>query len=326
MLLYVTALVSALSLISIWDITQLKNTILWVIFVASVTLFRGNQGIDDPYYVNTAIKDNFKIITALEFIVNFHSFGFFAELVLIPIATIIGMVHAFSEAKSEYATAHKLSESLLIIIGSSFLIYAFYNIANDINHFADYGTLIDFSLPIILSVSFLPFMFIAITYLAYERVFTRLGRVLNDNLVSYAKYSAVTNFLADRVLLSRWFNLLYQIDIKSKEDLTNSITKLTEMRAAEKRCDHVDFKDGWSPYIAKRYLSKLGISTKYYEPAYNDQWTSSSDSLSLEDESPILCNNIRYLIEGGVFQESCRLKLKIMPPFFPQIPVLVFLD
>jgi CRISPR-associated endonuclease/helicase Cas3 len=28
----------------------------------------------------------------------------------------------------------------------------------------------------------------------------------------------------------------------------------------------------------------------------------------------------------GVFQESCRLKLKIMPPFFPQIPVLVFLD
>ncbi|NOR42086.1 MAG: phosphatidylinositol kinase, partial [Gammaproteobacteria bacterium] len=29
---------------------------------------------------------------------------------------------------------------------------------------------------------------------------------------------------------------------------------------------------------------------------------------------------------SGVFQESCRLKLKIMPPFFPQPPVLVFLD
>ena len=28
----------------------------------------------------------------------------------------------------------------------------------------------------------------------------------------------------------------------------------------------------------------------------------------------------------GVFQESCRLKLKFMPPFFPQDPVLVFLD
>ncbi len=29
---------------------------------------------------------------------------------------------------------------------------------------------------------------------------------------------------------------------------------------------------------------------------------------------------------AGVFQESCRLKLKVMPPFFPQDPVLVFLD
>ena len=29
---------------------------------------------------------------------------------------------------------------------------------------------------------------------------------------------------------------------------------------------------------------------------------------------------------SGVFQESCRLKLKFMPPFFPQDPVLVFLD
>jgi len=28
----------------------------------------------------------------------------------------------------------------------------------------------------------------------------------------------------------------------------------------------------------------------------------------------------------GVFQESCRLKLKIMPPFSPQVPDLVFLD
>ena len=32
------------------------------------------------------------------------------------------------------------------------------------------------------------------------------------------------------------------------------------------------------------------------------------------------------MLESGVFQESCRLKLKFMPPFFPQDPVLVFLD
>jgi hypothetical protein len=36
--------------------------------------------------------------------------------------------------------------------------------------------------------------------------------------------------------------------------------------------------------------------------------------------------DIMIVLEGGVFQGSCRLKLKFMPPFFPQDPVLVFLD
>jgi hypothetical protein len=29
-------------------------------------------------------------------------------------------------------------------------------------------------------------------------------------------------------------------------------------------------------------------------------------------------------VESGVFQESCRLKFKVMPPFFPQFQIVSF--
>lgn len=68
------------------------------------------------------------------------------------------------------------------------------------------------------------------------------------------------------------------------------------------------------------------MSSTFYLPRI----LSVNDKSYTEAELLAVSNYVVVLAEpgggNGVFQESCRLKFKFMPPFFPQDPVLVFLD
>ncbi len=59
MAIYIGLLVYGLNELGLWTISQLKNTILWSILVAAVSLFRITDIKNAPSYFKAAIKDNF---------------------------------------------------------------------------------------------------------------------------------------------------------------------------------------------------------------------------------------------------------------------------
>src|SRR5688500_1139095 len=63
---YIVLLVVGLESIGLWDIEQLKNTIIWSLSVAAASLFRIGHIADDPNYYREAIKDNLRLIVLLE--------------------------------------------------------------------------------------------------------------------------------------------------------------------------------------------------------------------------------------------------------------------
>ena len=62
MAVYIALVVFGLHKIGLWDWGQLKNTILWSISVAAISLFRIPQIAEYKRYFRNEIKDNFKLI------------------------------------------------------------------------------------------------------------------------------------------------------------------------------------------------------------------------------------------------------------------------
>ena len=68
MAVYIILIVLCLNETGLWDLGQLKNTILWSVLVAAVSMFRLPQIAEDEHYFRNALKDNFKVVAVLEFV------------------------------------------------------------------------------------------------------------------------------------------------------------------------------------------------------------------------------------------------------------------
>lgn len=70
---YIALVIWGLSEASIWDMQQLKTTIIWAVFVAFVSIMDLESVTEDANYFKKAVKDNLKLIVVLEFIVSFYT-------------------------------------------------------------------------------------------------------------------------------------------------------------------------------------------------------------------------------------------------------------
>lgn len=157
MLVYIVGVIYELHELGLWGIEQLKPTILWVLTAGFFTFFSLNKIADNQNYFSTALKDNFKIILILEFIVTFYTFSLWVELLIIPFTAILGMMLALAERKKEHAILKIWIERILAIFGFSIMSYAAYRLLGEFSDFAKMETLTDFLLPPVLSIFYCRF-------------------------------------------------------------------------------------------------------------------------------------------------------------------------
>jgi len=91
---YIGFMVWGLNKLGLWEVSQLKNTILWSGSVAFVSLIRLNDIANNPDYFKTTLKDNLRLITILEFVVGFYTFPLWSELLLVPFSVVLGSMCA----------------------------------------------------------------------------------------------------------------------------------------------------------------------------------------------------------------------------------------
>lgn len=222
---YTYFFVDFLNGIGIWDIDQLKNTILWFVFVASVELFKANTVHEEDGYFRDAIKGHFKLLAIFEFIVAFHCFSLIAELIIVPVTSILVMVLAYSELKEEYKPAERVVNFILSAFGVFLLIYGAYFIGTNFGNFAKYQTMMDFVIPIILSIILLPFIYVISIFMLYERILVRVN-IYTDNKFYrlYAKAKALIHFNRDHKALDSWLAYACTSDFASRKSINESIS------------------------------------------------------------------------------------------------------
>lgn len=232
MVVYFTAVVFLLSFIGLWDKSQLKLSLLWIVTAGISSLFLIQKIHKNKNHIRRAVKSTFKLSVLLDFFVNLHRMPFIAELVFVPIATILAAVLAYSEAQDGYENASIFATKVLSAFGIGLLIYASWFVATHSTEVVTADNARSLVLPILFSLTLLPFLWTASICTAYQEVFVRLQFTIDDrSLHPYIKWKLVSGFRSNTELLNEWFKNTWRGSITTKAEVNKSIRTVVSENA-----------------------------------------------------------------------------------------------
>ena len=202
MLAYVTFIVVIFYWLHLSHWWMLKDALFWLFGTAIILLFNTDKATEEDHYIRKIALDNLKFAVVLDFVINLYVFDLAVELVLLPFLAALAMLSVVAATKDEYKLVKRLINWVTAAIGFGFVLYAVISVLANPRSFATVKNLEDFLTPIVLTLTFLPFIYAVALYSAYERLFTRVSFRLYDNneLLTHAKRQIIS---ACRLRLSK---------------------------------------------------------------------------------------------------------------------------
>lgn len=310
---YVAACAWLLATFDVWEWSNLKTTIWWGVTTAFVSMFDLNRIDEDKTYFAKTVRDTLSVGTIVVFIAEFYAFALWAELLLLPLIALLAGMKAVSDHKPETAAAGRLVGGMLVLIGLIYFGYSAYQTVTHIREFATLDTLREFGVPILLSILFLPLLYVMSVFVVYENVFLGLRFGMPDeDLRRFAKRHAILRFGFNLELLKRWRRQVLNEGVADREAIRRSTREVKTGRRREIDPPPVDFSKGWSPYSAQIFLRDDGLATNDYHRSFESWWASTPLVEIGDDPFP---DNIAYYIEGDEETvKQVRLKLNVNSP------------
>lgn len=189
MLVYVALVIVAFAKVGLWHLWMVKDTLFWLFGTAIILLGNTTKTAEEEHYFKKLALDNLKFAVVLDFVLNLYVFNLFVELLLLPVLAFLAMLAVVAGTKDEYAPVKKLISAVTALIGFGFLLYAVVSMTHNFHDFATLKNLEDFLVPIVLTLTFLPFVYGMALFSVYELLFVRLDLPLRNNqeLAAYTK-------------------------------------------------------------------------------------------------------------------------------------------
>jgi hypothetical protein len=296
-LLYTLLCTILLAQLAIWRLENLKTTLVWAITFGFVTVLDYSRLLEDRLFFRNILRETLGATVILIFLIESYTLSLWAELILVPIVTLLTLVYARPPANPDHQIAHRLVGWLLTMLGLGYLIYSINQAIADWRGLATVQTAREFVLPILLSIMFLPFLYGLKVHGTYQQVFSGLRFAIPDKgLRRYARWRAILAFRFDLDYLKRWRRIMLVQHPASKDDIKASIGELRRIRAVEKTPPIVPPDEGWSPYLAKEFLAGEGFETEDYHRSYDDEWRCASRRLKVQER--VLAPALTYYVTG----------------------------
>lgn len=291
-----------------WGLGEIKTAIFWFFFVGTVLLFQSIDHGDDYRPVRVWLRSTFTFIILLEFLTSKYTFALGIELLFVPVISIIAMMSVFAERNPEHHQVAKLCQWLLGIAGAYMFTYALGQFLGDIEADKNWEIAKDFSLPIIFSLSTIPFFYALYVYVTYENIFTPLVWASPDPILrKQVKRTAIKRFGLNLGALRRWGYFIRSDKPKSIEDVHKTISEAQEFELLSRNPPSVEPEHGWSPFLAAAFLKERGVKMYDYRE-YAGAWH--ADSHHIKTEEGYSENFMMYMIEGSkTVANKLRLKL-----------------
>lgn len=224
MLLYIAGIVIGLHYFGLWTSSNATTTIFWTVSVALVALGRVNSVAEDEHYFVKAVLDQLRLIMLFDFLINFYVFSLPVELAMVPATAFFGGLWAVSESKPEYKQVKAFLNWILAVMGFILVVVATYQGIKHFDTFASFSTLKDFVVPPLMSLAFLPFLYLFGLFVSYENLFFRLRFfVEGDELVAFTKARTIMAFNFRLNLLNRWARHINRLHLQSEDDVRSEI-------------------------------------------------------------------------------------------------------
>jgi len=172
--LYVTGLVFVLRHLAMWDITLLKDTIIWFCVGGFAMIMRFTTADDTTGLFRKILGDSVKVVIVLEFLVNTYTFPLGVELVLVPALTFVALIDVVASINEEHAIVAKLARRIETVAGLAILAIAIGRAIADLQTLSSLATIRSIALAPVLSVCMYPFAYLMLVISQYEQLFIRL--------------------------------------------------------------------------------------------------------------------------------------------------------
>lgn len=281
--LYMASAIALLAVAGLWTPAQIKSTLLWLALAAPAAVFPIVQLSETPRLWKQWISDNLKILVVVEFVAGTYTLPLLAELVLIPVATLLTLLIAVGERNVKLKVAVDFLNVVMMLLGGAILAYVGFRLAADWRAVVNVASLREFAVAPLLSLCLLPFLYGTYLYSAYERTFSPLKLRIEDKaLRQYALTQAILLFGVRTDLLKRWKRKMWQEKPQTKEYIRRSMRGVFARIAREKAPPHIPPEEGWCPFAASKFLNEAGVATEDYHELYGE-WFAQSQPFKLGD-------------------------------------------
>ncbi|MCA0237569.1 MAG: hypothetical protein LCH81_14425 [Bacteroidetes bacterium] len=220
---YVIFLIWILQKVGFWEPSLLKTTVFWFFGFAVVLLFRLPKAVNIAYFKDI-VKDSIKLTLILEFLADTYTFNLWIEIVGMFFLVFLAMLQAYASIDQKNERIEKLIKSFFSLFGIFIFARIVYMASTQFSDLWTVSNAKDFLLPIILSLMFIPFIYIMALYSQYEGLFLRLKYLAKEeDFQKKAKWKIlqVANINLDKIsnISGRIAKLLLVDESRSLDDI-----------------------------------------------------------------------------------------------------------
>ncbi len=191
--------------LALWNPTLAKSTILWTLGSAGVLFFNCTEIASDPPFFRQTIVATVRVAVFVEFFVNLYVMSLPLELIVQIIVLALSLMVAVGGQKPEYKPAKVFLEWVLVVIGLALIIFSARQVYLDWHQLDTRRLLLEFALPIWMTVGLLPFLYVFSIYLVYDSAFRRINREAKDRRSRWRSWLALLSVLHFRTGVVRKF-------------------------------------------------------------------------------------------------------------------------
>lgn len=173
MLVYVGLEVRLGAELGLWSPDLLKGTSIWVIAIGLVLLANYQVATDARFFRRT-IRGAIGATVFVEFFINLVAFDFIWELLIQPLLTIFVLLSTVVNLEERHHATKKWIDRLLAVFGFSLWWLTALELYATWEQVDKHTLLLEFALPVWLTIGFLPFVYAFSLYVHYEAAFRRI--------------------------------------------------------------------------------------------------------------------------------------------------------
>lgn len=172
---YVSLVVLSAYIAGLWTLTLLKDTIIWFIFSALALNFRLASSNSTTVDLTTLLHDTLGLIVLIQFLVGTYTFPLAAEIIIVPAIAALAGLTAVSADRDEHRLVHNILSGVQAFIALTIVLTALIKAGLDYRELASLNTARVVLLPAVLTLAYVPFLYVLVLVVRHESLFVRLS-------------------------------------------------------------------------------------------------------------------------------------------------------